>query len=311
MFNAVLLLTIPSLAPADETPFSGPQKGEKLPALKVKGVFGDEAGKELDLIQQAGEKPVVLIFVHKRTRPAFGLMNAVMKYAAERSKDGLASGVVFLTDDVTATDKWLNVVKRHLSEKITYGISADGVEGPGAYGLNRNVTLTVLVGNEGKTTANFALVQPSVQADGPKIFQAIVDQIGGEAPKIAAYQRRPNDAKKNMKRGSDPGLESRLRAVINKQATPEQVKDAVAEVEKYIADKEVAKRNLARIASTIVNSGRLENYGTEAAQEALRAWNKQYGHLAPAKETKRQDEGRQSNKEPARKGDKETRDKGR
>ena len=40
------------------------------------------------------------------------------------------------------------------------------------------MSLTVLVGKEGVVSANFALVQPSVQADGPKILKAIVDALG-------------------------------------------------------------------------------------------------------------------------------------
>ena len=54
------------------------------------------------------------------------------------------------------------------------GVSVDGAEGPGAWGLNREVAMTVVVGKDGKATANFALVQPSVQSDGPKIFAAML-----------------------------------------------------------------------------------------------------------------------------------------
>ena len=62
---------------------------------------------------------------------------------------------------------------------VPVGISTDGQEGPGAYGLNRKVQMTILVGKDDKVTANFALVQPSAAADGPRIAQAIVDALGG------------------------------------------------------------------------------------------------------------------------------------
>ncbi|HEY8504654.1 MAG TPA: hypothetical protein VIL46_08730 [Gemmataceae bacterium] len=175
---AALALAPPG-ASGDDPVFSGPQPGEKLPPLKAKGVFGDLAGKEFDPVARADGKPIALVFVHERTRPAFGLTNAVMRYAAERGKDRLVAGVVFLTDDATATEKWMNLVRKYLPEGVAYGISADGQEGPGAYGLNRNVALTVLVGKGGKVTANFALVQPSLEADGPKILKAIADVLGG------------------------------------------------------------------------------------------------------------------------------------
>ena len=46
---------------------------------------------------------------------------------------------------------------------------------PGAYGLNRNVAVTVLVATDRVVSANFALVQPSLEVDAPKIFKSIAD----------------------------------------------------------------------------------------------------------------------------------------
>lgn len=264
----------------DEPVFSGPQPGEKLPSFKAKEVFGDLAGKEFDFIKQAEKNSVALIFVHARTRPAFGLTNTMMKFAATRSKAGLESGVIFLTEDPTATQAWMRLVEKHFPKGVVYGISTDGIEGPGAYGLNRNVTLTVLIGREGKVTANFALVQPSIQADGPKILKAIVDVSGGgKVPSIAElagprYRGQPD--KSTPARKNAPRLTSLLRAVINKQASEDDVSKAAAEVEAYVDKNESAKKELARITSTVVNSGKLSNYGTEAAQKKLKEWEKKY-----------------------------------
>ena len=210
----ILLLACPIVLRAAE--FSGPQAGETLPPFKVKGVFGDLAGKEFDLIKRADGKPVALIFVHARTRPAFGLTNRIMEYAASKSKDGLESGVIFLTEDPTSTSQWMRRVEKNLPKGVTHGISTDGVEGPGSYGLNRNVTLTVLIGKAGKVTANFALVQPSLQADGPEILKAIVEATGGgKVPTIAELGggRYGNQARRKMQvKQDDPMLTALLRA---------------------------------------------------------------------------------------------------
>ena len=260
--------------------FSGPQVGEKLPLFEATGVFGDLDGKKIDLIQQAGDKPVALIFVHARTRPAFGLTNLVMKFATTRSKAGLQNGVVFLTEDPTATTAWMRQVEKYFPKGATYGFSPDGVEGPGAYGLNRNVTLTVLIGKGGKVTANFALVQPSIQADGPKILKAIVDVTGGgKVPSIEELEGsryRGQTTTDSPARNGDPELTSLLRAVINKQASEEEVSHAAGKVEAYVEKNEAARRELARITSTVVNSGKLSNYGTDAAQKKLKEWEKKY-----------------------------------
>ncbi len=280
LLGVILLLSILSSAGwAEDEVFSGPQVGEPLPPFKAVGVLGELAGEEFDPIQQADGKPVALIFVHARTRPAFGLTNTVMKFAAQRSEQGLQTGVIFLTDDATATKEWMQNVKRHFPEQAAYGISMDGLSGPGAYGLNRKVTLTVLVGKGRETSANFALVQPSIQADAPKILKAIAEVTGGgKVPTLAELRpaRNANRGRMNM-RTDDPRLARLVRAVINKQATDEQVRVSAAEVESYCEKNDKAAKQLGQIAGRIVNSDKLANYGTEAAQTVIRGWAKKYG----------------------------------
>lgn len=299
LFGSIALMLLAPVMVAGEDPvFSGPQVGEALAPFKATGALGSVAGKEFDLVAMADGKPIALIFVHGKTRPAFGLSNAMMQYVATRAKDGLVGGVVYLTDDPTEEKRWMAGNPRYFPEGVVYGVSTDGIEGPGSYGLNRNVSLTVLVAKEGKVTANFALVQPSLQADGPKILKAIVDAVGsGEVPDVASLgggmrrqaATRPamRDNEKMRKesdvRGqqNDPQLTSLLRSVINKQASDEAVTAAAGKVEEYVAEHEEARNQLGRITSTVVNSGRLSNYGTEAAQNILRGWATKYG---PAKE---------------------------
>ena len=286
------LLAFTAFANAEDSIFSGPQIGEKLPPLKVKGVLGDHAGKEFELVELAGEKPIFVVFVHARTRPAFGLTNAMMRYAATRKKDGLTSGVVFLTPDSTSTEKWMNVVQKHFNKDVEWGISPDGQEGPGAYGLNRNVALTVLVGKAGKVTENFALVQPSMQADGPKILKAIVAAVGsGDVPDINTLSgpRYRGQQDKRMKPADDPKLVPLIRAVINKQATPEEVDAAAKKLEEYVQTSELAAKHLGRVTNTVVNSDKFKNYGTPTAREYLKKWAKKYPSPTAKKRRKKTD----------------------
>ena len=261
---------------AEETVYSGPQVGEKLPSLTARGVWGEEANKDFDFIADANGKPVVLLFFHKRTRPAFGLMNTIMRFVESKTQDKLRGAVVFLTDDPIAEEQWLNNVRRHLAKGVSYGISKDGLDGPGAYGLNRDVTVTVLVGKDGVTTANYALVQPSMQADGPKILKSIVDVVGGEVPKLADLQPAMQRRRMNRARPGDPKLATLLRPVINKQATPEAVVAAAKAVDEYVSQNQKAAQELGRIANRIVRSGRLATYGTEPAQQQIKEWSEKY-----------------------------------
>jgi hypothetical protein len=183
------LLNIPLLADEPAKEFSGPQVGEEVTPFVVRGVLGDEAGKEFDLVKEAQGKPLVILFVYEINRPALGLARLVLNYAASRKADGLNAGLVLLTADATATEEWVKRASAALPRGVPVGISTDGAEGPGAYGLNRKVQLTVLVAKENKVTANFALVQPSVAADAPKIAEAIAAALGVKAPTPEELQR--------------------------------------------------------------------------------------------------------------------------
>jgi hypothetical protein len=274
------LVLVAQTGRADDKLFSGPQAGEKLPPFKVRGVFDDDAGKDMDFVKRAGGKPIVLVFVHDVNRPSIAMTRALTTYTASRAKDGLHTGVVWLSDDPTEAENMLKRMRHALAKDAPVGISTDGKEGPGGYGLNRNVTLTILVGKEGKVTANFALVQPSLQADLPKVLKEVVKVAGGEVPKVedligekAAPARPQQDTKL-------PGL---LRAVIQKTATKEDVDKAAAAVETYIKDNEAARKEVGRIARTLVEGGKLDDYGTAPAREYIKKWAKEYGGMKDGK----------------------------
>lgn len=173
--------------PAQEH-FSGPQPGEKLPGFSQRVIVGPQTDRELDIVAQAGDKPLLLIFVHEVNRPSVGMARLLGNYAASRADDGLHCSVVFLTSDPAETEAWMKRAASALPQKVSLGLSPDGPEGPGEYGLNRKVTMTILMADKGKVTANFALVQPSIQADAPKVLQAIVDVVGGKAPTLAELE---------------------------------------------------------------------------------------------------------------------------
>jgi hypothetical protein len=273
----LLIVSFSDNARSDDSVFSGPQVGEKLNSFKVRGVFDDDAGKELDFVGQAEANPIVLIFVHDLNRQSVSMTRILSAYTVGRAKDGLATGIVWLDDDVTEAENTLKRIRHALTPRAPIGISIDGREGPGSYGLNRNVMLTILVGKEGKVTANFALVQPSLQVDLPKILAEIVRVAGGQVPKLEDLPGIGQMMRQQMAREGDPNLRRLIRPVIRKDATPDDVDKAARAVEEYVADREDARKDVGRIANTIIDSGKLSNYGTERAQEYLRKWAKEFG----------------------------------
>ena len=253
--------------------YSGPQPGEQITAFPLQGVLDDLAGKEIDLVAQSQNGPLVLIFVHERSRPAFALTNTVMRFAATRKASGLTAGMVFLSADLTDTENWLKRVQQHLPSDVAIGISPDGREGPGAWGLNRHVAITVVVCQKNVVTANFALVQPGVDVDGPKIFRAIADVTGGgEVPAPATFSGRPQMANDGRRDEQDPALRPLLAPLIRKTATPEQVETAAKAIIEYAEKHPAARRQISEIANRIIAADRLASYGTPPAQNYLKKW---------------------------------------
>ena len=74
---------------ADKPIFSGPQVGEKLASFKVKGVYDDDAGKELDYLKKADGKPVLLVFVSEAML-SYYLRSVFLKYFLQPARSFLA-----------------------------------------------------------------------------------------------------------------------------------------------------------------------------------------------------------------------------
>ncbi len=277
---ALVVFACPASASrAQDKPFSGPQVGEKLPPFKVRGFFDPTAGKELDFVKQAAGKPIVLVFIHEWNRPSLLLTKTLTTYTAERAKDGLATGVVWLTDDVTEAEitlKRIIYLGDGLAREAPLGISLDGQEGPGSYGLNRTVTLTILIGKDDKVVANFTLVQPSIQADLPKILAEVAKVAGGPVARLQDVMVAERVGKQ-LEIVQDP-----MRRLIELTAPPSDVDKAAAALEEIVKHDAVARKEVGRIARALVVTNRPSDYSTPRAQEHLRKWATEYGG-APVK----------------------------
>ena len=168
--------------------FSGPQPGEKLPSFKAIGLRGETEGKERDAVAAAAGKPQLLIFQDDNRvgfRGIYGIAGALSKIA-EKSEKGLSVQVVFLGDDANELSTMLKRIAARLPEALTIGISRDGREGPGSYGLNRNVSMTVLVAREGRVLHNFAFQQPLLTVD-PHVLGGIAEAIGEKRETVQGW----------------------------------------------------------------------------------------------------------------------------
>lgn len=159
---------------------SGPQLGDKLPVLKATSVY-DSPGEAVDYVAKAEGKPLVLIFIAQLSRPGVNMARALSQYAESRRGDGLHTAIVWVGQDKASAEEYLNRARNSLNFASPVGLIVDGDETAVAYGLNKQVPITVVVAKEGKVTANFALTIPDVK-DVRTVSREIVKLVGGEVP---------------------------------------------------------------------------------------------------------------------------------
>ena len=199
----------PSLAisSAEERIFSGPQPGEKLPPFNVTGMYGEIEGETFDITETDGQ-PLIL-FVQDRNGVGIKGIGMVMdlflsiaeyqkeqKSNPEDSNQSLQLGVVFLIDDVDDLPDWSGeFIEDWPDNGVMVCMSPDGREGPGSYGLNRNVAQTILIANDGKVVHNFAFTQPMLYTD-PYVLGAVSQAIGVEPSTMEEWLNKKSTNKK-------------------------------------------------------------------------------------------------------------------
>jgi hypothetical protein len=80
---------------------------------------------------------------------------------------------------------------------------------------------------------------------------------------------------------ADLNLRPLLAPVIRRNASPEDVDRAAQAVEERAAQDAAVRREVGRIANTIISAGKLKDYGTPKAQEYLTKWAAEYGPKTP------------------------------
>ena len=166
---------------AQEIVYSGPQPGEALPDFEALAVNGPHSGRVHDFVAEYGDAPILLVFAHYIDRNVYGVLWPCDRYAAERSVAGLRTVFVYLAPDQVSGERRMHQVKKSLTLEVPAAVSIDGVEGPGAYGLNRQVGITAIIAKDKRVVANITLVQPGL-VDAPRIIAEVAKLVGGHVP---------------------------------------------------------------------------------------------------------------------------------
>jgi hypothetical protein len=179
---SLLLLTGRHFTNAAEPdrPFSGPQPGETTTPFRVLNVTPPSEGEERDPIRENAGAATALVFLHTIERSLVPLLRVVDQYGATQ-KQQLKTEVVFLHKDRLEGQQRIKAAAGSIRLQSRVGLSLEGAEGPGNYGLNKECMMTIVVAKDNKVTANFALTQPGI-ADAPKVIEALARVCGDNNP---------------------------------------------------------------------------------------------------------------------------------
>ena len=209
--------------PADVV-YSGPQAGERLPPFVVTGLRGPFQGREFDPVAASVGAPSVIIFQDNSVVGQKGLLLAgpALERIAERAPDGLFVWTTFLVDDPSPRSIFEYDFMDEIVDVVQMGVSSEGRDGPGVYGLNRNVAMTILVARDGVVRHNFAFPQPMLYPD-PHVMGAIAQVVGVDRETLAGWLRgedseaAPKSAYGDDERSGRPGaLKRRLGELVEK-----------------------------------------------------------------------------------------------
>jgi hypothetical protein len=272
-----LALSCSRLAAAEPV-FSGPQPGEKTTGFKVTEITGAEAGKERDPIADNAGAPTALVFVHGIERSLVPLLRAVETYGAS-NQARLKTEIVFLAADRLAGEQRVKAAAGSLKLRGRVGLSPEGAEGPGNYGLNKECLMTILGARGNLVVTNFALVQPGI-ADAPAVIAALAKLCGDTNPPTAEVILAQASAGRGamMARGqtnraegksadpfpgavpTDAKLQGLLRSFIRPTNDDPKVDAVLAEVKEHLKDNADLKQQAIDGWTRVLHFG--DRYGT-------------------------------------------------
>jgi len=154
-----LLLAAPLVQQPDPV-YSGPQPGEGTPGFTVLALNGPDEGQRVDYVERWQGVPTLFVFIHEVTRASGRLVRRIDEYT-ETERDRVRTLLVSLNVDTLEGELTIPRTMKSLSIESRCGISVDGREGPGAWGLNKDVALTVVLAVENRVVANWALLDPN------------------------------------------------------------------------------------------------------------------------------------------------------
>jgi hypothetical protein len=136
---------------------SGPDRGAKLPALKVFDATGPHKGKDADYVAERKDKPTVYVFIQadKWDRPMARFLKKLDEAVQKDGEDAYVVAV-WLTDSPDKTKEYLPLAQQSLQLQASALTCFTGERsGPKDWNINADAHLTAVAANKAKTAATF------------------------------------------------------------------------------------------------------------------------------------------------------------
>jgi hypothetical protein len=153
---------------------SGPEKGVKVPELKVYDATGEHKEKDVDYAADRKDKPTVYLFIDAAQfdRPMNRFMRELDKIV-KKDFEGTYMVAVWLTGDVDKTKEFLPRVQQSVQYEATALTCYTGDKaGPKDWNINADARLTVVIASKSKVAATFGY-QSVNDTDVPKVKEAL------------------------------------------------------------------------------------------------------------------------------------------
>ena len=178
-----------------EPVYSGPQPGETLKGFSIASLTRSTGDERVDPVALAKGKPHFIIFIDDSDiYEGLGAWHRAVGSIAENSRTGLAASAVILGEGPTFEKHMAQTRSKHesfyrwLNLFFQVGYSRDGRDGPGAYGLNRNIVMTILIADaKGKVIYNFPFRETLQDGPDPHVLGALAEVVGEERETVESW----------------------------------------------------------------------------------------------------------------------------
>lgn len=163
----ICLILVSSVASADVT--SGPAVGQAIEGFSVEAVTGTSAGQKVDVVAARGSKATIYAFVptDKWSRPCARFLKKLDGEIGNVADSRLVA--IWLTTDINASKEYLPKAQQSLQFANTdLTVFAGDAGGPGAWGINTDADVTIVVVKEAKVVKTFGFVS---------VNETVVEQV--------------------------------------------------------------------------------------------------------------------------------------